>query len=341
MRNRHYFGILFFNNNRNVLLDWDWNLDLVRNNLCFYHWLYFLVNKNFNLVTVHINWNFNSLFHHSLLYNFDWNLLSANLNVFHQHFFRNDHLFFNLNVDNLFDWNFNWHFNHTWSLYNLLNWRHFNRNLNSSFNNLLNYLRNLNNFLNNSRNNHNFLNNLLYRNCFWYLNNLLDNFFLNLSLRPDPFFDNRNRNSVLFLDQDRYLFLDKMRYSNWYLNLFFLSDNKRLHNLNRNMSLFLNGMNNRFLVDLFLDSDMLNKDRSIDVLIDDFLSLNYFRNYSINFDDLWFGVLFNKYLLLHNWDLRNDFFNGLFLYYFLDYSIDRNDLFFCLDYFYQFLLDLF
>ena len=118
-----------------------------------------------------------------------------------------------------------------------------------------------------------------------------------------------------------------MVHSGRYFYRSLLLNNYWHHDFNWNMSLFLDVVHDRFLVELFMHCCMFYKYWFLDIFCYLFSHLLPIRNILLNFNDLCFS-LFDHNLLNNRRNFNWHFYNFLNWHYFLHNFIDKDDLLF-------------
>ena len=272
-----------------------------------------------------------SLYNNSFLNDFNWDFLSNGLFILHKNLFRDHYLLLNCDIDYFLDWDLYYFFNNARSFDNSFNGRHLDGNFNSNFNYSLYYLRNFHYFLNYSWHHYYFLNYFFNCHCFRHLDYLLDDFFLDFYFSSDPLLDDRDRNGVFFFYIDGNFLFDVVRDTDRHFNRFLNSHDEGFHDLDGNMNLFIDSGDDGDRVDLFYNINMFNKERFVDIPINNFLDLYCFRYILCLMYNFWRLWNRNKDLLFHRWHFNKAINNCFNRDYFLDYSVNGYNLFFCLD----------
>lgn len=313
---------LFLESNRDRHLDW------MHNNTVIIHYFHVLYVKIFDSIFEDFNRYFLLLNYDSLISNLLRLHNCLRLQVLHKHLLRHDSLLFDCQIHYPLHLDLDWNLNHTWLLDYSFDRRQLFWNLYYLFDDLLDNLRHLNDFLYNSRNNYNLLNNFLDYLSSWYFHNLFDNFFNSLYFWLDPVIIEGDRDSFLFFYKDWSLFFDIMRYSRGYFNCILLFNYFWLRDGNRDMDFFDDFIDERYIIDLFLNFDHLNEKRSLHIFNDLLRNFFLYRHVlgSRNLNYLWHlpyshHLLFNMNFLrltLNDSFNRNYLFNyAVFRYYFL------------------------
>lgn len=204
------------------------------------------------------------------------------------------YLFVICNIDYFLSFHFNWPINYYLIGHSGLNRRHLDGYLDNLLHNLFNYLWNQYYLFNNSGNYDYFLDNLFNLNTFWYFYNLLYNLFFGCGHLFDLFIVQILGNYFLFFNHDwHFLFHDKWHiFDNLNRNLLF--QNNMLDYFNRNVLNWLDCLDERHLMNLFLDLNLRDYHWHL------YKFLDFSNLYLCLIDDLWNFNLNNLEILLYS-----------------------------------------